>query len=120
ALEVLQARKGLRILELPADWRDRPERGEVELRWISGGVLAQEPDASFAPASSWTRVAGPEADAATIADLEFAWRSVRAVKSNGILLASGGASVGIGMGQVNRVDSCRLAVSRAGERSVGS
>src|SRR5690606_39698393 len=74
----------------------------------------------FAPATSWTLAAGKAVDAATLADLEFAWRSVRAVKSNGILLASGGASVGIGMGQVNRVDSCRLAVSRAGERAVGS
>jgi len=56
----------------------------------------------------------------TRADLEFAWRAVRAVKSNAILLADDGASVGVGMGQVNRVDSCRLAVSRAGDRATGS
>ena len=62
----------------------------------------------------WRLVAGSPADAATLADLEFAWRAVRAVKSNAILLARDGASVGIGMGQVNRVDSCRLAVGRAG------
>jgi phosphoribosylaminoimidazolecarboxamide formyltransferase/IMP cyclohydrolase len=53
-------------------------------------------------------------------DLEFAWRSVRAVKSNAILLAKDGASVGIGMGQVNRVDSAKLAVDRAGDRVAGS
>jgi phosphoribosylaminoimidazolecarboxamide formyltransferase/IMP cyclohydrolase len=65
-------------------------------------------------------VTGEEADPATRADLEFAWRAVRAVKSNAILLAHDGASVGVGMGQVNRVDSCRLAVERAGDRASGS
>ncbi|CCH69882.1 Bifunctional purine biosynthesis protein purH (Includes: Phosphoribosylaminoimidazolecarboxamide formyltransferase; IMP cyclohydrolase) (fragment) [Phycicoccus elongatus Lp2] len=64
-------------------------------------------------AAHWRLVAGAAADDATLADLQFAWRAVRAVKSNAILLARDGASVGIGMGQVNRVDSCRLAVSRA-------
>jgi hypothetical protein len=64
---------------------------------------------------NWRLVSGDPADEATLADLQFAWRAVRAVKSNAILLARDGASVGIGMGQVNRVDSCHLAVSRAGE-----
>ena len=69
----------------------------------------------------WRLVAGEPADEATFADLAFAWRAIRAVKSNAILLAKDGASVGVGMGQVNRVDSCRLAVSRAGaERAAGS
>jgi phosphoribosylaminoimidazolecarboxamide formyltransferase/IMP cyclohydrolase len=68
----------------------------------------------------WQRVSGSPADDETLADLEFAWRAVRAVKSNGILLASGGAAVGVGMGQVNRVDSCRLAVTRAEGRAFGS
>src|SRR5690606_31719608 len=87
-----------------------------EVRQISGGVLEQTADASFAAFNTWQLVSGEPADAATQADLEFAWRAVRAVKSNAILLAAGGASVGIGMGQVNRVDSCRLAVSRADGR----
>jgi phosphoribosylaminoimidazolecarboxamide formyltransferase/IMP cyclohydrolase len=65
-------------------------------------------------------VTGEPADKALMADLEFAWRASRAVKSNAILLAKSLAAVGIGMGQVNRVDSCRLAVSRAGDRVVGS
>ena len=64
----------------------------------------------------WTLVTGEAADEATLADLRFAWRACRAVKSNAILLADDGACVGVGMGQVNRVDSCRLAVSRAGEQ----
>src|SRR5690606_16756989 len=69
----------------------------------------------------WTLVAGDPADDATLADLAFAWTAVRSVKSNAILLAKDRASVGVGMGQVNRVDSCRLAVERAGEeRASGS
>jgi phosphoribosylaminoimidazolecarboxamide formyltransferase/IMP cyclohydrolase len=116
ALEVLQAKKNLRLLELPGDY----QRGGTEFRLISGGVLMQTADAQFTPALQWKLVAGEPADAATLADLEFAWRASRSVKSNAILLAKDGASVGVGMGQVNRVDSCRLAVERAGERAAGS
>ena len=81
----------------------------------------QETD-SFEDFSSagWTLAAGEDVDAATRADLEFAWKACRSVKSNAILLARGGASVGVGMGQVNRVDSCHLAVLRAGDRAAGS
>ena len=119
ALEVFAGKKNLRVLEVPGG-RAAPQRGEAELRQISGGMLAQVPDAHFANAASWTLATGEPADDASIADLEFAWRAVRAVKSNAILLAAGGASVGVGMGQVNRVDSCRLAVERAGDRAAGS
>ena len=70
--------------------------------------------------SRWTLAAGDPVDAATLADLGFAWRAVRAVKSNAILLAADGATVGCGMGQVNRVDSARLAVARAGDRAAGA
>ncbi|SDH55743.1 IMP cyclohydrolase /phosphoribosylaminoimidazolecarboxamide formyltransferase [Leifsonia sp. 98AMF] len=117
ALELLQTKKNLRILQLPEGYA----RALTEFRQISGGVLVQDSD-RFDEFSSdgWTLVAGEEADAATRADLEFAWKACRAVKSNAILLAHDGASVGVGMGQVNRVDSCTLAVSRAGERSAGS
>ena len=55
-----------------------------------------------------------------LADLAFAWKACRAVKSNAILLSADRASVGIGMGQVNRVDAARLAVQRAGDRAAGS
>ncbi|WP_165065775.1 bifunctional phosphoribosylaminoimidazolecarboxamide formyltransferase/IMP cyclohydrolase [Marisediminicola senii] len=117
ALELLRTKKNLRLLQLPDGYR----RDAREFRQVSGGLLVQQPD-TFDDFSSadWRLVAGPEVDAATRADLEFAWRAVRAVKSNAILLASFGASVGVGMGQVNRVDSCRLAVSRAGDRAAGS
>ena len=86
-------------------------------------MLLQTADAIDAPGddpAAWTLAAGEPADDATLADLAFAWRAVRAVKSNAILLASGRASVGVGMGQVNRVDSCKLAVERAGDRAAGS
>jgi len=92
----------------------------VEWRHISGGVLIQDADHHFAGASEWTQVAGPEVNSEVLRSLEFAWRAVRSVKSNAILLAQGLASVGIGMGQVNRVDSARLAVERAGEKAQGS
>ncbi|WP_150307941.1 bifunctional phosphoribosylaminoimidazolecarboxamide formyltransferase/IMP cyclohydrolase [Planctomonas psychrotolerans] len=117
ALEVLSAKKNLRLLQLPEGYA----REAREIRQISGGLLVQTAD-SFAEfdSSGWTLAAGPEADAATRADLEFAWKACRAVKSNGILLANAGASVGVGMGQVNRVDSCHLAVSRAGNRAASS
>ncbi|MBD8704247.1 bifunctional phosphoribosylaminoimidazolecarboxamide formyltransferase/IMP cyclohydrolase [Frigoribacterium sp. CFBP 13712] len=117
AVEILSAKKNIRLLTLPADY----SRDDREVKQISGGLLVQDAD-GFTGFSSegWTLVAGDEADAATRADLEFAWKASRAVKSNAILLASGGASVGVGMGQVNRVDSCHLAVDRAGERATGS
>jgi len=102
---------------LPAGFR----REKVELKQISGGLLAQQPDGyERLDVANWNLVAGEPASAEVLADLEFAWRAVRSVKSNGILLAKDGASVGVGMGQVNRVDSCHLAVNRAGERAAGS
>ncbi|MCU1509617.1 MAG: purH [Glaciihabitans sp.] len=116
ALELLQTKKDLRILQLPADF----VRETSEFKQLSGGILVQDVDADFAPFDEWTLAAGEPADAATRADLEFAWRACRAVKSNAILLANEGASVGVGMGQVNRVDSCQLAVTRAGDRAKGS
>ena len=116
ALRILMEKKNIRLLELPAGFAVPT----VELRQVSGGYLRQQADHRFAAASEWTLASGEPADEATLADLEFAWRACRAVKSNAILLASGGASVGVGMGQVNRVDSCHLAVSRAGDRARGS
>jgi phosphoribosylaminoimidazolecarboxamide formyltransferase/IMP cyclohydrolase len=101
----------------------RSEKNSIEFRQVSGGLLMQSTDQLDAPGDDpqrWELKAGDPADAATLADLAFAWRACRAVKSNAILLASGGASVGVGMGQVNRVDSARLAVARAGNRAAGS
>jgi phosphoribosylaminoimidazolecarboxamide formyltransferase/IMP cyclohydrolase len=120
ALELLSTKKNLRVLRVPPSSAPEP----VEFRGISGGLLMQRTDRIDAlgdDPASWRLATGEPADPDTLADLVFAWRAIRAVKSNAILLASGGASVGIGMGQVNRVDSCRLAVARAGaERAAGS
>ncbi|MFF1818333.1 bifunctional phosphoribosylaminoimidazolecarboxamide formyltransferase/IMP cyclohydrolase [Kribbella sp. NPDC058245] len=119
AVEVLQAKKNIRLLV--ADKVSAFD--DVEMRAISGGLLLQHKDRFQAPGddpSAWTLAAGSPASPELLADLAFAWKACRAVKSNAILLAADGASVGVGMGQVNRVDSCRLAVSRAGDRAVGS
>jgi len=122
AVEVLATKKNIRLLVC-----EPAARGGVETRPISGGLLLQARDAVDAEVdgggddpSTWTLATGEAVDDATLADLAFAWKACRAVKSNAILLASGGASVGVGMGQVNRVDSCRLAVERAGDRAAGS
>jgi phosphoribosylaminoimidazolecarboxamide formyltransferase/IMP cyclohydrolase len=114
ALVVLCEKANIRILKVLAP----SENVHSEMRPISGGMLLQSQDRFQSPGdavSSWKLVSGPAADPKTLADLEFAWRASRCVKSNGILLAKDLAAVGIGMGQVNRVDSARLAVSRAGE-----
>ena len=102
---------------------DRSISSDFEFRPVSGGLLAQTWDRVDQPGddpAGWELKAGTAADAPALADLAFAWRACRAVKSNAILLAAGGASVGVGMGQVNRVDSARLAVARAGNRAAGS
>ncbi|WP_336852578.1 bifunctional phosphoribosylaminoimidazolecarboxamide formyltransferase/IMP cyclohydrolase [Sinomonas albida] len=112
ALEILSKKKNIRLLALPEGYGRYP----TELRQISGGVLVQVSDrlnAAGDDPANWTLAAGEPADEATLADLAFAWKASRAAKSNAILIANRGASVGVGMGQVNRVDSCRLAVERA-------
>jgi phosphoribosylaminoimidazolecarboxamide formyltransferase/IMP cyclohydrolase len=117
ALELLMKKPSIRILKC-----DVTAINPLELRPVSGGVLLQATDlidaAGDTPAN-WKQVSGQPVDVQTMKDLEFAWRSVRSVRSNAILLAKMTASVGIGMGQVNRVDSARLAVSRAGDRVKG-
>ena len=118
ALELLMKKPSIRILKAEITPLDT-----FELRPISGGVLLQQTDLIDAAGDSpaqWKQVCGPQVDEQTMKDLEFAWRSVRSVKSNAIFLASMTASVGIGMGQVSRVDSAQLAVSRAGVRAKGS
>ncbi|MFE9683506.1 bifunctional phosphoribosylaminoimidazolecarboxamide formyltransferase/IMP cyclohydrolase [Streptomyces sp. NPDC002701] len=119
ALEALAKKKNIRVL--------RAHRGPatpVEVKQIDGGRLLQATDRLQADGddpSSWTLATGEPLSKGELAELAFAWRACRAVKSNAILLAKDGASVGVGMGQVNRVDSAKLAVERAGaERARGS
>jgi phosphoribosylaminoimidazolecarboxamide formyltransferase / IMP cyclohydrolase len=131
ALEILRAKRNQRLLRCPRAQASPgtagapPQAGSrpVEWRQISGGLLMQTTDTADEPGDrrpGWRLVAGPPAGPQVLTDLEFAWRACRSVKSNAILLASAGASVGIGMGQVNRVDAARLAVARAGDRADGS
>ncbi|OMQ15113.1 bifunctional phosphoribosylaminoimidazolecarboxamide formyltransferase/IMP cyclohydrolase [Modestobacter sp. VKM Ac-2676] len=118
ALGLLTQKKNVRLLRMP-----EAPRLSIELRPVSGGLLLQTADridAAGDDPTSWTLATGQPLDAAGLDDLVFAWRAVRSVKSNAILLASDRATVGVGMGQVNRVDSARLAVARAGERAAGS
>ena len=119
ALDILSAGKNVRLLRCAP-----PEPGPaVELRPVTGGILLQSADRLAEPGddpASWQLKAGEPVSPEVLADLAFAWKAARSVKSNAILLAAGGASVGVGMGQVNRVDSARLAVLRAGDRAAGS
>ncbi len=118
ALEILKGKANLRILVT-----EMKKYGPLEPRSISGGLLVQSADLIDAPGDSpknWQQVAGGSVSDEILSDLEFAWRAVRAVKSNAILLAKSGAAVGIGMGQVNRVDAARLSVDRAAGRANGA
>ena len=118
AVAILAGKKNIRVLIA-----GEPEVGGVEIRQIGGGLLMQERDGIDAPGddpANWTLAAGTAADDATLTDLIFAWRTCRAVKSNAIVIAAGGATIGVGMGQVNRVDAARLAVERGGGRVRGA
>ncbi|MBW0014266.1 bifunctional phosphoribosylaminoimidazolecarboxamide formyltransferase/IMP cyclohydrolase [Mycobacterium sp.] len=114
ALEVLTRKKNIRVLAA-----SEPLTGGSELRPISGGLLVQQRDQLDAHGdnpANWTLATGSPADPATLTDLVFAWRACRAVKSNAIVIAADGATIGVGMGQVNRVDAARLAVERGNAR----
>ncbi len=118
AVEVLARKKNIRVLSA-----SEPQQGGTEFRQISGGLLIQQRDEFTAPgddAANWTLATGSPADPATLTDLKFAWLACRAVKSNAIVVAADGATVGVGMGQVNRVDAAKLAVQRAGDRVQGA
>ncbi|MDN6519492.1 MAG: bifunctional phosphoribosylaminoimidazolecarboxamide formyltransferase/IMP cyclohydrolase [Yaniella sp.] len=122
AHDILSTKKNIRLLELPEGFAPDTK----EFKQISGGMLVQDSDiyqAAGDDPANWELAAGEPADEQTMQDLVFAWQAVRAPKSNAILLAADRAAVGIGMGQVNRLDSCRLAIERAntlGSASTGA
>ena len=127
ALETLKAKKNLRLLRCPPPPSPPAAAAtagpQVEWRQVDGGVLLQTADRLDAPGddpATWELKTGHAVSAETLADLAFAWRACRAAKSNAIVLAAGGATVGVGMGQVNRVDSARIAVARSGQRCRGA
>ena len=117
AIEVLQSKPNLRILQANYSEHDQ------ETKFISGGFISQEADryqAAGDQPENWELVAGDALGAEELAELNFAWRSVRAVKSNAIVLTANNATVGVGMGQVNRLDSAKLAVERANSLADGA
>jgi phosphoribosylaminoimidazolecarboxamide formyltransferase/IMP cyclohydrolase len=129
AIDVLARKKNIRVLVGPKPLEPSPASGRcpqgdsTERRQVSGGLLMQERDHLDAPGddpANWKLATGAAASPATLADLVFAWRTCRAVKSNAIVIVADGATVGIGMGQVNRVDAARLAVERGGDRVPGA
>jgi phosphoribosylaminoimidazolecarboxamide formyltransferase / IMP cyclohydrolase len=110
ALELLREKKNLRLLLLP----DARSSAELDFKRVRGGFLVQE--AMRQPgAEPWTTVTRRAPTEEEDADLRFAWRAIAAVKSNAILIARGGQSLGIGAGQMSRVDSSRLAVLKASD-----
>ena len=112
ALARLAEKKNLRILDAPAPPR-HSDKGEIELRSISGGLLAQEGDDALDDPASWTCPTQRQPDPEERRALDLAWRVARYVKSNAIVLADAAGTVGIGAGQMSRVDSCRLAIEKA-------
>src|SRR5699024_5588555 len=120
AVDILTRKKNIRLLVVE---NPTGARTGVESRQISGGLLVQSRDAVDAPGDDpahWTLVTGEPAEEELLAEREFAWRAVRPLKSDAFLIASDGATIGVGVGQVNRVDAARLAVARAGDRVRGS
>jgi phosphoribosylaminoimidazolecarboxamide formyltransferase/IMP cyclohydrolase len=120
AIETLGRKKALRLLRMPEGATRRDDRRDWDIRPIAGGLLMQTPDAGRDDPSSWQVVSEREPDQRERDDLEFAWRAVRHVKSNSIVLARDRALIGVGSGQPNRVESVRIAVDRAGERAEDS
>ncbi len=118
AVDVLARKKNVRVLVA-----SEPLGDDTERRQISGGLLMQQRDRIDAHGDdpdNWTLAAGAAAEPARLGDRVFGWLTCRAVKSNAIVIAGGGATIGIGMGQVNRVDAARLAVERGGDRVRGA
>jgi phosphoribosylaminoimidazolecarboxamide formyltransferase / IMP cyclohydrolase len=110
ALELLQQKKNLRLLQLPAGTPTG-----LDLKRVAGGFLVQERASTRFPEDGWRVVTRRTPTTEEWADLRFAWRAVATVKSNAILLARDGAAIGIGTGQMSRVDSSRIAVMKAAD-----
>jgi phosphoribosylaminoimidazolecarboxamide formyltransferase / IMP cyclohydrolase len=117
ALELLRTKKNLRLLRMPHAQRPR---GGWQLRSVAGGLLVQDADVGHEPVEEWKVVTDAQPDEAMLADLRFAWTACKHTKSNAIVLAADRQVVGVGAGQMSRVDAVRLAVERAGDRHTGS
>ena len=118
ARERLAAKTNLRLLELSPEAVARASRRQ--LRSVLGGVLVQDLDDEAVEESGWQVVSHRAPTAQERDDLRFAWKLVRHVRSNAIVVAAAGQSLGIGAGQMNRVGSAQLALAAAGERARGA
>ncbi len=118
AREILSSKSNLRLLELPAAASAAATR--QQLRSVLGGVLLQERDQISDDDSAWQVVSQRQPDAEEMADLRFAWRVVRHVRSNAIVVAKAGQSLGVGAGQMNRVGSAGIALDAAGDQARGA
>jgi phosphoribosylaminoimidazolecarboxamide formyltransferase / IMP cyclohydrolase len=118
ARDVLASKPDLRLLEDATI--TRPTVVALEARAAGGGVLLMTSDVEPDDPAPWQPVTRRPPTDAEMADLAFAWRVARHVKSNAIVLARGRAIVGVGAGQMNRVQSARLAVEQAGEKAMGA
>lgn len=117
ALKVLSKKENLRLLELPS-WER--ERKGMDIRGITGGLLLQSPDSKDLSLNDLRMVSKRQPGEDVLSTLLFAWKVAKFVKSNAIVLARKGATVGIGAGQMSRVDATRLAIMKAGGRVKGS
>jgi phosphoribosylaminoimidazolecarboxamide formyltransferase/IMP cyclohydrolase len=122
ALDALRSKKSLRLLEVPllGEGREAWSPEAREIRSIPGGLLVQTRDLADADPRGWRTVTKRAPLAEELEALAFAWSVVKHVKSNAIVLARPDVTVGIGMGQTNRVDSVRIAAQRAGEKARGA
>jgi phosphoribosylaminoimidazolecarboxamide formyltransferase/IMP cyclohydrolase len=122
ARAALAGKKSLRLLELPLlgepreAWQPEPR----EIRTLPGGLLIQSRDLAVADPSKWKTVTQRKPTAEELEALRFGWSVVKHVKSNAIVLALRDVTVGVGMGQTNRVDSVRIAAQRAGAKAKGA
>jgi phosphoribosylaminoimidazolecarboxamide formyltransferase/IMP cyclohydrolase len=118
ARKILGTKTNLRLLEVPEGaWAIVPS---LEWRSVQGGFLVQERDLQSAPPDTWTAVTARKPTETELEDLAFAWKVVKQVKSNAIVLAKGRTTVGIGAGQMNRVGAAKIALEQAGERARGA
>lgn len=128
ALELIQAKwKNIRLLAVGEVRKDRLSPSDARatlsamtMHAIAGGYLVQRTDVGSVPFTDWRVVSKREPKGSELADLEFAWLAVKHVKSNAITIAKGGATVGIGGGQVDRVGAARIAIEKAGGRAKGA
>ena len=118
AREVLAAKANLRLLELAPQAIDAA--GPDHVRSILGGLLVQDLDDQAITPADWTVASQRPPTPQEKLDLEFAWRLVRHVRSNAIVVAKDGQSLGVGAGQMNRVGSARIALEAAGEKAQGA